>query len=47
VVEEAVPDLGTRTIVGGYFRTGRGWQARIGPGGTVKWVPVTAEMTAW
>jgi hypothetical protein len=43
VIEEAVPDLGVRTMVGGYFRTGRGWRAKVDAGGRVWWVPVRAE----
>jgi hypothetical protein len=43
VIEEAIPDLGMRTIVGGYFRTGRGWRAKVGAAGQVWWVPVRAE----
>lgn len=43
VVEAALTDLGMRTLAGGYFRTGRAWQARTGPGGRVWWVPVTGS----
>jgi hypothetical protein len=41
VVEEALSDLGMRTLVGGYFRTGRGWRATVGAGGRVRWRPVS------
>ena len=47
MVEEAVSDLGMRTLVDGYFRTGREWRAKVGAGGRVWWVPVTGgERTA-
>ena len=40
VVEEAETDLGTRTLAGGYYRTGPGWVARTGPDLSVCWVPL-------
>ena len=46
IVEAALTDLGTRTLAGGYYRTGRAWRAKVGPGGRVWWVPVTAQAGA-
>jgi hypothetical protein len=40
-VEEALSDLGMRTLVGGYFRTGHRWRGRVGAGGRVRWTQVT------
>ena len=40
-VEEALSDLGMRTLVGGYFRTGHRWRGQVGIGGRVRWTRVT------
>jgi hypothetical protein len=40
VVEEATTELGIQTLINGYWRTGKRWQARVGAGGQVQWVPV-------
>jgi hypothetical protein len=45
VVEMAVTDLGMRTLTSLYCRTGRRWQARVGPAGRIWWVRAT-ENTA-
>jgi hypothetical protein len=42
VVEEAVTELGMRTLTDGYYCTGQQWQARLGARGRVRWVPVKA-----
>lgn len=46
VVEEAAAELGMRTLTSGYYPTGRRWQARVGPRGRVRWVPVTAAVSS-
>lgn len=43
VVEEAATGgLGAQTLAGGYPRTGRKWQARVGAQGRIRWTTVTA-----
>jgi hypothetical protein len=42
VIEEAVPELGMRTLTAGYWCTGQRWQGHVGARGRVRWVPVKA-----
>lgn len=44
IVEEVIAEIGMRTLMSGYHRTGRGWRAKIGAGGRVRWVPVVGGM---
>jgi hypothetical protein len=46
VIEEAVPELGMRTLTAGYWCTGQRWQARVGAAGRVRWVPVRTGSVA-
>jgi hypothetical protein len=46
VVEEAVPEIGIRTLADGYCRTGEAWRAEPAPGGGITWVPVTAAVSS-
>jgi hypothetical protein len=39
-VEAAVAVLEIQTLTSAYRRTGRGWQARRGSGGSIKWEPL-------
>ena len=46
VVEEAVPELGMRTLTAGYYPTGQRWDGRLGAQGRVRWVPARAGTAA-
>ena len=39
-IESAVAEMGLRTMTCGYQRTGSGWQARRGPRGGFRWMPL-------
>ena len=46
VVEVAVSDLGMKTLEESYYRTGRGWRAKVGGDGRVWWVPIVGGAKA-
>jgi hypothetical protein len=46
VVEEAAAELGERTLIDGYHRTGRRWQATIGAHGRIGWTAMAAVNAA-
>lgn len=45
-VEEAATELGERTLTDGYYPSGLRWQARVGAGGRIRWVPAKAGTAA-
>lgn len=46
VVQEAVTELGMRTLGDGYYATGPQWRGTVGDGGLVRWVPDKAGAAA-